>query len=228
MMPSQKTLLKAYPLLCFVSTKDDTMHHFHKLSNLFDKLGLPMNKDKRCPPSRILTCLGITIDLDNNALSTEATKLEDIYAESLQVRSKSIISRRQFQSLLGKLIYLHKCIKPAKIFINLVMAVFRDNSHSKKNKLTGEFFMDIDWFLTFLPHFSGSAKIYKVPIEQGTSLYIDACTTGVGGILNDRVYAAPVPLFTDFQRGIVYLEMLNILVALRLWAKFWASSLVTF
>ena len=140
MMPSQKTLLKVYPLLCFVSTKDDTMHHFHKLTNLFDELGLPMNKDKCCPPSRILTCLGITMDLDNNSLSTETTKQEDIYSESLQVRPKSTISRRQFQSLLGKLIYLHKCIKPARIFINIILAVFRDKSHSKK--------INFSWTLT--------------------------------------------------------------------------------
>ena len=88
--------------------------------------------------------------------------------------------------------------------------------------------MDIDWFLTFLPHFSGSAKIYEVPIDQGSSLCIDACITGVGGIWNNRVYAAHVSTSTDFQLAIGHLEMLNILVALRLWAKSWALLSVTF
>ena len=211
-----------------VSNKGDAMRHFSKLSDLFDELGLPMNEDKRSPPSRVLTCLGITINLDNNSLAIEASKLEEIYAHCLQVRSKSSISRRQFQSLLGKLIYLHKCIKPARIFINRILALFRDNPQAKKIKLTGEFFKDINWFLTFLPHFSGSTKIFKEPIDQGSSLYIDACTTGVGGIWNNRVYAAPIPAFNDFDPGIVHLEMLNILVALRVWAKSWASSMVTF
>ena len=109
-----------------------------------------------------------------------------------------------------------------------IFSVFRDNSHTKRIKLSKEFFQDIDWFLTFLPHFSGSTKIFKAPIVLGHSLYIDACTTGVGGIWSDRVYAAPIPTFTDFQPDIVHLEMLNILVALRVWASFCTSSLVTF
>ena len=187
-----------------------------------------MNEDKRCPPARALTCLGITIDLDANSISIESTKLEEIYIECLKVRGKITISKKQFQSLLGKLIYLHKCIKPARIFINRILTAFRDNPHTKRIKLSKEFFQDIDWFLTFLPHFSGSTKIFKTPIVHAHSLHIDACTTGVGGIWNERVYAAPLLTFTDFQPGIVHLEMLNILLALRIWAKFWTSSLVIF
>ena len=134
----------------------------------------------------------------------------------------------KFQSLLGKLIYLHKCIKPARIFINRILSLFRESPNSKNIKLTAEFFMDIDWFLTFIPHFSGSAKIFKADIQRATSLHIDACLTGVGGIWNDRVYAAPVPTFINFQPNITHLEMVNILVALRLWARFWAASSVVF
>ena len=54
-----------------VSSEDDAWRHFNKLSDLFRELGLPMNDNKRSPPSRVLTCLGITIDLDNNTLSIE-------------------------------------------------------------------------------------------------------------------------------------------------------------
>ena len=86
--------------------------------------------------------------------------------------------------------------------------------------------MDIDWFLTFIPKFSGSAKIFKPNIEEATSLHIDACLTGVGGIWNNRLYAAPVPTFINFDPTITHLEM--VLVALWLWAKFWVSSSVIF
>ena len=100
------------------------MRHFVKLSELFKELGLPMNPDKICPPTRTITCLGITIDLDNNSFSIEKSKVEEIYAECLQVKSKTNLTRRKFQSLLGKLIYLHKCIKCARILINRILALF--------------------------------------------------------------------------------------------------------
>ena len=93
------------------------MHQFDKLSKLVTELCFPMNPDKISPFDRTLTCLGITIDLDNYSLSIEQTKLKEIYAESLEVRSKSTLTRRKFQSL-------HKCIRLARIFINKILSVF--------------------------------------------------------------------------------------------------------
>ena len=40
------------------------------------------------------------------------------------------------------------------------------------------------------------------------------------------MYATPVLGIPGFHPGIVHLEMFNIVIALRLWAKFWAHSYV--
>ena len=211
-----------------VSKKNDAMRHYQALFDLFTELGLPMNQDKLSPPTRILTCLGVTIDLDKNLIYIEQSKMEEIYKECILSRSKKSLTRRQFQSLLGKLIYLHKCCKPARIFVNRILSFFRESSGAKRIHLTQEFFMDLDWFITFLPRFSGSSKIFKSDIRQMNSLNVDACLKGVGGVWNNRVYAAPVPTYANFQPNITHLEMLNIMIALRLWATDWAGSSVTF
>ena len=44
-----------------------------------------MNKDKHCSPARALTCLFITLELDNISFSIKKGKLEEIYAEFFQV-----------------------------------------------------------------------------------------------------------------------------------------------
>ena len=44
------------------------------------------------------------------------------------------------------------------------------------------------------------------------------------GIWTDRVYAAPVPVIPGFELKIVHLEMINIVVAMRLW--YWKNSKV--
>ena len=113
--------------------------------------------------------------------------MEEIYAECLAVKSKSCLTKRQFQSLLGKLIYLHKCIKSARIFVNRILSVLRDSSQAKKINLTQEFFMNSARFLKFLPKFSGFSKIFKSNISDMNSLHVDACMTGIGGIWNNRV-----------------------------------------
>ena len=61
--------------------------------------------------------------------------MNEIYIECLFVRKKTTLRRKQFQSLLGKLLNLHKCIKPARIFINRILAECRDNHHRKKIKV---------------------------------------------------------------------------------------------
>ena len=144
-----------------VSQENDARHHYQALFDLFTELGLPMNQDKLSPLTRTLTCLGVTIDLDKNLIYIEKNKMEEIYRECLLTRSKKSLTRRQFQSLLGKLIYPHKCSKPARIFVNRILSLFRKSSGAKRIHLTQEFFMDLDWFITFLSKFSGSSKIFK-------------------------------------------------------------------
>ena len=206
----------------------DAERRFQKLFHLFSQLGLPMNKDKVTPPTRVLTCLGITIDLDNNSLSIEHSKMNEIFEECILVSKKSTLAKRQFQSLLGKLLYLHKCIKSARIFVNRILSVFRDNSHRNRIKLTRDFHKDVEWFINFLPLFSGSTKIFKEEVSHINSLHIDACLTGVGGVWNNKVYLAPIPTFVGLDLNITQLEMINVLIALRVWASHWAPSTVRF
>ena len=84
-----------------VLQENDAEHHYQALFDLFMELGLPMNQDKLSPPTRTLTCLGITIDLDKNSIYIEKSKMEEIYNECLLVKTKTHLTRHQFQSLLG-------------------------------------------------------------------------------------------------------------------------------
>ena len=163
-----------------VSTEDVAHSHFDDLYDLISDLGLPINPDKKTPTRR-LTCLGISIDLDANTLSIEHNKLREIYAECLQVSTKTHLTRKKFQSLLVKLMYLHKVIKPARVFVNRILATFRNNFTERKIKLSKEFFQDLHWFLTFLLSFNGTSKTFKSPIPANNKLFTDACLTGMGG-----------------------------------------------
>ena len=117
--------------------------YFQKLSDLLTELGLPMNPDKKNPPCRSLTCLGITINIDSATLKIKESKLHSIYEVCTQVRHRKFLSKKTFQSLIGKLIYVQKCVHPARRFINRILALFRTNAHKKCIKLNEEFYKDI-------------------------------------------------------------------------------------
>ena len=61
-----------------VTPADDAERQFNMLSDLLNRLGLPMNRDKKTPPNKVLTCLGIDININDGTLSIEQQKLESI------------------------------------------------------------------------------------------------------------------------------------------------------
>ena len=209
-----------------VSPRRDAMRHFQHLHNLLQELGLPINLDKLNPPCRDLICLGIRIQIPQASLSIDPQKLRAIHDECLHVTHRTYLSKKNFQSLLGKLIYIHKCVVPARIFINRMLDLFRNNASKKKIHLTTEFFKDLQWFQNFLPHFNGVTIYDKPIIHEADALHLDACLTGIGGIWHAMVYSSPAPVIPGFDLKIVHLEMVNVLVALRIWGKFWQHSQV--
>ena len=65
-------------------------------------------------------------------------------------------------------------------------------------------------------------------VQQKFSRNIDSWLTGVGGVWNNRVYSAPIPTFVGLDLNITQLEMINVLIALRVWASHWVHSTVRF
>ena len=93
---------------------------FNDLCELLLELGLPTSIEKQTAPCTRLTCLGIDVNIDTNTISMGQEKIEAIYGECLQANSKTKLSKSKFQSLTGKLLYIHKCVRPASIFINRI------------------------------------------------------------------------------------------------------------
>ena len=135
-----------YILVSPRATADD---YFRCLASTLFELGLTSNPDKQTSSCRNLTCLGIRIDLDNNTINIHPAKLQTIYAECSATKKKSHLSKTAFQSLLGKLLYIHKCVRPARIFINRMLTLFRAKQGAIRIFLTPEFPSDLDWFLNF-------------------------------------------------------------------------------
>ena len=160
------------------------------------------------------------ISISNFTLSIDQDKLDLVYQECLKVKQSQFLSKKAYQSLLGKLLYLHKCVAPAKIFVNIILALFRENVHLRRNKLTEEFFKDIEWFLVFLPHFNGQTFFNKAMTQYNHRLFVDACLSGVGALWNNRDYAPPVRDIPEFSPTIVHLKMIKLVIALRMWGNF--------
>ena len=120
--------------------------------------------------------------------------------------------------MLGNLLYIHKCVKPACIFVNHMLQLLRDNYDKNAITLTHDFRRDLRWLAKFVRSYNGTSFFDHKPTEA--SIELDACLTGFGGRWSNWVYH--VPIEREYKNlAITQLETLNILVALRLFAPYW-------
>ena len=140
-----------------------------------------MSDSKLVPPSTCVTCLGIQVDTVQKTLSIPEAKLQEIKTLCKTWTQKQVATKQQFQSLSGSLLYITKCIKPARIFLNRMLQFLRSHHDSKKFVLKSEFFKDLCWFNTFLDQYNRVTYFdNKVPDH---TVHLDASLTGMGATL---------------------------------------------
>ena len=104
-----------------------------------------------------------------------------------------------------------------------MLEVLRNSQKRVKIQLTPDFHRDLNWFIKFIPKFNGTAFFVHHNIQH--EIELDACLQGLGARCGDQVYAIEIPL--NFRNmGIVHLEMINILVAIRTWATLWQGKTI--
>ena len=198
---------------------------FLALTNLITSLGLPINLDKVSAPVTRLTCLGIEIDVETGMLHIPTQKLSQIKSTCEHWMTKNSASKKQLQSLVGHLIYLHKCITPARLFVNRVLTTLRNAPTSGRINLDEAFYRDITWFCKFMESYNGVSKIHTQR-EPEIDLYVDACLLAVGAYSHGKVYNKNIPICYKSVLSIVHYEMVNVIIAFRTWGHLWKDKWV--
>ena len=162
--------------LIYCGTPSTIFQAYEMLSSLLHELGLQISAKKLVPPSTSVTCLGILIDTETRTMSVPSDKLQHILKLCHQWENKITCTKQQLQSLLGSLLYIFKCVKPARAFLNRMLQFLRDMGERRAVKLSQEFFKDLAWFKIFLIHFNGIVYYDTRPVQA--ELHLDASLTG--------------------------------------------------
>jgi hypothetical protein len=134
------------------------------------------------------------------------------------------ITKNQLQALIGSLIFLHKAIKPARTFVNRILALLRKMGTATKIAIDEATKQDLQWFIACAHSVNGSVKIYKC-LQPRTDIFVDASLRGLGGVLNNFVYKLALPPRPGWC--IAHWEAINILVALRTFLPIIQGKLIT-
>ena len=186
------------------------------------KLGFDISIKKLVRPSTKVICLGVEVNTEEYTVAVPQEKLSNILEMCTNWSQKSHCTKKQLQSLLGCLLYITKCVRHSRPFLNRMLDLLRSHFGKEQIPLDINFHRDLNWFQKFLPQFNGKAFFVHRPVQA--TIELDACLQGLGAVYTNQVYAVPIPEYR-FQFSIVHLEMLNILVTVRVWCQDWALSL---
>jgi hypothetical protein len=198
--------------------------HFQFTLNLLNKLGFVISNSKTVAPTYVATCLGLNFNITLGILSIPNSKLQETIHLCNFYLNKKFISKNQLQVLIGTLMFLHKAIKPTRVFVNRILALLRNMGSATKVAIDSGTKHDLQWFKACSHAINGTVTIYKC-LRPRIEIFVDASLSGIGGVFNNYVYEMAIVHRPNFC--INHWEAINILVALRTFSKFIQGKNVT-
>ena len=156
---------------------------------LLQALGLQESSHKACPQSARVTCLGVLFDTINYTMSVTPDRLLDLQTDLLpKWLTKKSVTKSELQSLIGKLAFVSKCVRPGRLHLIRILDTLRSlqrNHH--RVKLSAEFRKDIRWWMRFINVFNGVSLIPTQSWSAPDTIFsTDARLTGCGGMSSEQ------------------------------------------
>ena len=127
---------------------------------LLRKLGFRINWKKVTDPSTKIVFLGIEIDSVNMCLRLPDVKLNQIRADLSLFETRTRVSKKQLQSLAGKLNFCAGVVFGGRVFLRRIIDsinLLKGDNH--KMKLSADIRADISWWQSFMSTFNGKSML---------------------------------------------------------------------
>lgn len=219
-------------------TPEQAQRSFLGLAALFKDLGLAESPSKAHPPSRKMVYLGVHFDTEKMEMSVPTEKLAELKAEIDMWARKTTITRKNLQSLLGRLFWVAKVVKFSRVFMGRLLAQLRDMSSTKdhvKVKLEEQSRRDLLWWSRFLRTYNGVSMIMNeeaipLTLEQLIDTPDKVCAgdstpSGLGAWHSREYWSQLVP---SHLRGfpIHILEFWAVIVSCKIWGESWSGKVI--
>ena len=202
---------------------------FQFLGHTLQELGLVESVNKTVEPSTCLQFLRVKFDSVAMTISVTASRVEEIRREAGFWVGRKEATKRQLQSLLGKLAFVTNCVPPARVFTARMLNQIRVlKSNNQTFQIGPEIKADLEWWIEMLPHYNGVNMIVNEKwSDPDQFVESDACLSGSGAICPSQrqFFQRKFPEFiTSLELHINCLELLTLLVAVRLWGRNWKGN----
>ena len=201
------------------------------MRSLCQAIGAPIKEEKVEGTTTRLTFLGIALDTVSMEASVSVEHKTSLLTAIHSFLTFRKCTKRQLLSLIGKLSFACKVVPAGRIFlrrlIDLSCSVTRLHHHIR---ITNEARLDLQWWLNFLPGWSGTSLILdsEWTISSAMHLFTDASgNKGWGAFWSNKWLQAewsPEQAMHD----IVWKELYAIVCTVNTWGHNWARKKILF
>lgn len=205
--------------------------HLTILLALFEQLGVPVAMDKVEGPITSLTFLGIQIDTISMELHLPEERLMELRQLVGEWMGKKTCTRKDLQSLVGKLQHACKVVKPGRTFMRRIFELLgtatKMHHHIRLNLAIRS---DLLWWNTFLVTWNGVAMVSKSNAEPWATIFTDASgRMGCGAWWGHQWLQLKWCWVRDFGNLLItQKEVLPVVLACAEWGNQWGGKLVQF
>ena len=165
--------------------------------------------------------LGTLLDTEKMEIRVTNERMLEIQALLPEWLDKKSATKRQLQSLVGKLQFVGRCVKPSRIFISRILVLLRGLARADyRIRLSHGFKQDIRWWINFMAIYNGVSMIKTSKWSAADKVFsTDSCLTGCGGICENEFFHRVFPnqLVGATNITIVQLECITVMVAIKHW-----------
>lgn len=190
----------------------------NELMRLVRCLGFAINYNKILMPSKRVTFLGVDLDSESMTLELPKGKIDELYDLLVQTSTLRRITKRELQSLAGKLNFACQCVYGGRFFVRrLHDAIARLRLPWHRTRITNSIRDDIAWWTRYLTLFNGWLPMMDPrPLAP---IYTDACKEAAGAVWGNSFVHVP---WTDWAGcaalHINFKETIAVEIALNEWA----------
>ena len=201
---------------------------FNLMGSLLQVLGLAESLDKAVSPTQVLTYLGVEFDTVKLEMRINSEKCQELSFELIKWARKTVATKADLQSILGKLLWISRVVKFSRCFvIRIIDEIKKLKKQNQKITLSNDIRKDFLWWETYMAMFNGIHLL--VPTDISEQLAGDACPMGFGSWYpNQREYfSSKFPQkFQDPQIPIHIKEFIVVILAIKKWGRLWAGKRV--
>ena len=203
---------------------------FNSLRELLYNFGLQEAVEKACPPTTIMSFLGVEVNSMSMTLSIPEAKWKEIVEVLKNWSSKDKASLQEVQELAGLLNFACRCIRPGRIYLSRILNFLRILHKSQTKAIPKAVKEDVQWWLDTAVNFNRVSLILNNETPKADKyMASNSCLTGGGAYMHGWFIQWEFPdELVNLNCNINQLEFLMIVLSIQKWGQSCARKRIRF